>query len=185
MTKKIKFLFGTLVLSLGFLFCFCFASLSVNADEVDNTTEEPKVEETQPEVQEETTEETETEFDVNSFLAHLKDLKWEEAEQIIGWIIAYLVVKFGTDAGVGIGLLIIYLKKTKESTWYKNAVVKQNADANKKIEEKLDFYIELLEELKKQNAETLDQYKAKLEELTNDKTKEIEADIETVKAELK
>ncbi len=165
MKNRIKFIIATLTLALGFF--FCISMVSVSADEGGTTT--PTTEETTDEAV--TQEETEAVVDL--FIEHLKNLKWEDAEAIFGWVIAYLVANFGVIALFVIKMILEKLKETKNSDAYKQALAKLSVEHQQKVEELTTNFNNTLETLK---AEIEAQNKAsqeELEKLTNDQTKEI------------
>ena len=184
MKNKIKFLFVTLSLTLGFLFCFSLFSLSVSADGVAPETQEPKIEETTPQTQEE---EEEIEVDTNTanfFLNQLKNLKWEEAEAIIGWIIAYLVANFGVLAGCLITIVLNKYKEFKTTKAFQEAYAKLSLENQQRIEAKEKEYKETLESLKAEILEQNQLNQQKLVELSNDQTKEIAKACANITADL-
>ena len=187
MKNKIKFLFVILSLTLGFLFCFSLFSLSVSADEVAPETQEPKIEETTPQAQEEEENEEEIEVDKNTanfFLNQLKNLKWEEAEAIIGWIIAYLVANFGVLAGCLITIVLNKYKEFKTTKAFQEAYAKLSLENQQKIEAKEKEYKETLESLKAEILEQNQLNQQKLVELSNDQTKEIAKACASITADL-
>ena len=176
MTKRIKFLFVTLVLSLGFLFCFRFTSLSVNADEgVEDTT--PQTEQVETQEQEEQTPE---EAIADSFLAHLKDFKWDEAEAVIGWIIAYLVANFGVIAGLAITLILKKTSQVKDSKAFKDALAKMTLENQEETQKLIKEFEDKLNKVYDENQMLILEQQEKLEKLTNDQTKQIASELTKV-----
>ena len=183
MTKKIKLFVVTLMLTLGFFFCFCFTVLSVSADEGVDT--QPTTQEEQPKEDEATTDDEQVNQVVDLFLNHLKDLKWDEFEAIIGWFIAYLVAQFGI---VGLFAILFIKNKIKEyrsSDTHNKVVEKLDADHKKELEakeqafeDKLDAMYVMIDDNNKKN-------QARIEELTNEKTKEIATELSKVTDYLK
>lgn len=181
MTKKFKFLFGTLVLALGFF--FCCSMVSVSADEVAPETQEPKVEETTPEeTQAQEDEETDK---VDSFLSHLKDLKWEEAEAIIGWVVAYLVANFGVIAFCVIKLILNKLNETKQSKAFQDALAKLSIEHQEKVNEFMNKLDEKLLAVNEADKKFIEEQKATIEKLTNDSTVQIANELKQVTELLK
>ena len=176
MIKRLKFIAATLVLALGFLFCFCFAFVSVNADEVEDTTT------TQPE----TTEVVETEDDgVDSFVDHLKDLKWDEAEAIIGWIITYLVANFGIIAFCVIKLVLNKLNETKQSKAFQDALAKLSLEHQEEVKKMIAEFEAQLETVNVDSKAFIEEQKAKIQELQSDSTKAIAEELKQVNELLK
>lgn len=161
MIKKIKFVLGFLVIALGFFFCFCMVSVNA-AEDVETTTETADL-----------------------FLNHLKDLKWNEAEAIIGWLIAYIIANAGIIALFVIKFILGKLREYKNSDAHNKTLEKLDAEhkaeieaKEKRYEEKLETLLQLVEENNKAN-------QAKLEELTNDSTRAIAQDLAKVTDYLK
>jgi hypothetical protein len=167
MKNKMKFLFGFLALALGFLFCFCL-SISVSAEEVEETVE---IVETDEEA-------------LKSFLYHLKDLKWDEFEAIIGWVIAYLVANFAAILGCIITIVLNKHKEYKTSKAYQEAFAKLSLENQQKIEEREKQYIQTLESLKAEILENQKENQQKLVDLSNDQTKEIAKACASITADL-
>ena len=187
MKNKIKFLFVTLSLTLGFLFCFSLFSLSVSADEVAPETQEPKVEETTPQTEVEEEDEEEIEVDKNTanfFLYHLKDLKWDEFEAIIGWIIAYLAADFLAILGCVFYIARNKYKEFKTSKAYQEAFAKLSLENQHKIEEREKAHQEAMERLEARILEAQKESQQKLVELSNDQTKEIAKACASITADL-
>ena len=181
MIKRLKFIAATLVLALGFLFCFCFAFVSVNADEVEDTTT------TQPETTEIVeVEETETEDDgVDSFVEHLKDLKWDEAEAIVGWIITYLVANFGIIAFCVIKLVLNKLNETKQSKAFQDALAKLSLEHQEEVKKMIAEFEAQLEAVNTDSKAFIEEQKAKIQELQSDSTKAIAEELKQVNELLK
>ena len=167
MKNKMKFLFGFLALALGFLFCFCL-SVSVSAEEVEETVE---IVETDEEA-------------LKSFLYHLKNLKWDEFEAIIGWVIAYLVANFAAILGCIVTIVLNKHKEYKTSKAYQEAFAKLSLENQQKIEEREKAYQETLESLKAEILEIQKENQQKLVDLSNDQTKEIAKACASITADL-
>lgn len=174
MTKKIKFIVATLMLTLGFFFCFCFAVLSVSADEgVD--TQEPTTQEEQPkeEKEETTTDDEQVNQVVDLFMNHIKDLKWEEAEALIGWVIAYLVANFGVIVGFAITLILKHIAQTKDSKAFKEAIAKLELENQEKTLKLIEEFENKLKEAQEQNNANVEYFKKQLELKQDENTKQI------------
>ena len=179
MIKRLKFMFGTLVLALGFLFCFCFAFVSVNADGgTDETT--PATPETTEVVEVE-----ETDEEVDSFVDHLKDLKWDEAEAIIGWIITYLVANFGIIAFCVIKLVLNKLNETKQSKAFQDALAKLSLEHQEEVKKMIAEFEAQLETVNVDSKAFIEEQKAKIQELQSDSTKAIAEELKQVNELLK
>ena len=167
MKNKMKFLFGFLALALGFLFCFCL-SVSVSAEEVEETVE---IVETDEEA-------------LKTFLYHLKNLKWDEFEAIIGWVIAYLVANFTAILACIITIVLNKHKEYKTSKAYQEAFAKLSLENQQKIEEREKAYQETLESLKAEILEIQKENQQKLVDLSNDQTEEIAKACASITADL-
>ncbi len=200
MTKRIKFLFGSIVLALGFL--FCVVGLSVNAE---TEAEQPATDETQEVVNEEVTETTEqqevventeqqeqeqpTEEEVvekvNSALAWLKQI---DAESVKGWLIA-IASYLGANILVLLALVIkLVLSKTKEykqTEFWNQVVAKMDQEHQEKVEKLVEEFntkmVELQDDLKQEMAK-LDDEKKKVAAnniaLLKDNLQDIKEDLE-------
>lgn len=175
MTKKIKFILGTLVLALGFLFCFMF-TLSVNshAEDLEDTTPKQEEVETQKEEKEE------TDVVVDLFLEHLKDFKWNEAEALFGWIIAYLVANFGVILGFVVTLVLKRLNEAKNSKAFQEALAKVSLENQEKIQNLITEFENQLKEINTENKAFIEEQKAKIEALSNDNTKAVAEELKEV-----
>lgn len=176
MTKKIKLFVVTLMLTLGFFFCFCFAVLSVSADEGVDTQPTTTQEEQPKEDKEEATTDDETEKVnqvVDLFLNHLKDLKWDEAEAIIGWVIAYLAANWFVIIGFGISLVYKHTKEVKQSKAFQEAIAKLELENQKKIETLIEEFENKLKEAQEQNNANVEYFKKQLELKQDENTKQI------------
>ncbi len=167
MKNKMKFLFGFLALALGFLFCFCL-SISVSAEEVEETVE---IVETDEEA-------------VKFFLYHLKNLKWDEFEAIIGWIIAYLAANFLAILGCVFYIARNKYKEYKTSKAYQEAFAKLSLENQQKIEEREKAHQEAMERLEARILEAQKENQQKLVDLSNDQTKEIAKACASITADL-
>lgn len=119
-------------------------------------------------------------IDPNSFLSHLKDLKWDEFQTIVGWIIAYLVANLGI-----IALFVVKIIKDKYNDFRKsnihNTVMEQlDADHKKEIENKEQAFNDKLDALYVMIDDNNKEQKAKIEALSNDKTAEIEKELANI-----
>ena len=177
MTKRIKFIIATLVMALGFF--FCISMVSVSADE--GTGETPTTTETP-----ETTEVVEVEDEeVDSFLNHLKDLKWDEAEAIVGWIITYLVANFGIIAFCIIKLVLNKLNETKQSKAFQDALAKLSLEHQEEVKKMIAEFETQLEAVNENSQAFIEEQKAKIQELQSDSTKAIAEELKQVNELLK
>lgn len=173
MTKRIKFILGTLVLALGFLFCIMF-TLSVNSHAEDLEDATPKTEEV------ETQEQEETDVVVDLFLEHLKDFKWDEAEALFGWIIAYLVANFGVILGFVVTLVLKRLNEAKNSKAFQEALAKVSLENQERIQNLITDFENQLKEINTENKAFIEEQKAKIEALSNDNTKAVAEELKEV-----
>ena len=167
MTKRIKFLFGSIVLALGFL--FCVVGLSVNAE---TEAEQPATDETQEVVENQEQQETEQPQeeeqeevveDVKSALAWFKSL---DAESVKGWLIA-IASYLGANVLVLLALVIkLVLSKTKEykqTEFWNQVVAKMDQEHQEKVEKLVEEFnakmVELQDELKQEMAKLDDEKK--------------------------
>ena len=183
MMKKIKFILGAMVLALGFFFCFCL--VSVSAEEGTETAEEPKVEETTTETQEQDEEVVIDDAVVNLFLNHLKDLKWEEAEAIFGWIIAYLALNYTTILGFVIALVLKKLQAEKNSKAFQEALAKLSLENQEKANKLIEDFENQLLELKTSIEEQNKKYQDELDARASDQTKDIAEALKGISENLK
>ena len=172
MIKRFKYILGTLVLALGFFFCFCMVSVNSHADELEDTT--PKQEEV------ETQEQEETDAVVDLFLEHLKDFKWNEAEALFGWIIAYLVANFGVILGFVVTLVLKRLNEAKNSKAFQEALAKVSLENQERIQNLITEFENQLKEINTENKAFIEEQKAKIEALSNDNTKAVAEELKEV-----
>ena len=162
MTKRIKFLFASVVLALGFLFCFYVVSVNAETepvvDEQQEVVENQEQQETeQPEEQEEVKE------DVKSALAWFKSL---DAESVKGWLIA-IASYLGANVLVLLALVIkLVLSKTKEykqTEFWNQVVAKMDQEHQEKVEKLVEEFnakmVELQGDLKQEIAKLDDEKK--------------------------
>ena len=116
----------------------------------------------------------------NSFLSHLKDLKWDEAEAIIGWIIAYLVANFGVVLSFAITLILKKVNETKQSKAFQEALAKVSLENQEKINALITEFENKLNSINADNQAFIEEQKTKLEALTNDKTIAIATELSKV-----
>ena len=189
MNKKIKLFIVTIAIAIGFLFTASF-TLSAHAEELPNTDETPttEVEATDEEEkgeekkEEATTKETaksEQEV-VDFFLTHLKQLKWSDAEAIIGWVIAYFVTNLSVIVACFVKILLDKLKETKQSKAFQEAFAKLSLENQEKINKLIADFESKLEAVNSENKELLAEYKENLDKLQNDKTKTIAEELSKV-----
>lgn len=159
MTRRIKILFGSIVLALGFL--FCVVGLSVNAE---TEAEQPATDETQEVVNEEVTETTEQEEEQEEVVEDKEEKSLlETAEFIIKFLqntnIESVKTRFySLLAGLGIdftllGILIVWLIKLKvkqfrSSENWQELKAKLDVKHQQEMEQKADEYEEKLDEVK-------------------------------------
>ena len=186
MNKKIKLFIVTIVIAIGFLFTASF-TLSAHAEELPNTDETPTTEVEATDEEEENKEETTTKETAKSeqevvdfFLAHLKQLKWSDAEAIIGWVIAYFVANLSVIVACFVKILLDKLKETKQSKAFQEAFAKLSLENQEKINALIADFESKLEAVNSENKELLAEYKENLDKLQNDKTKTIAEELSKV-----
>jgi uncharacterized membrane protein YraQ (UPF0718 family) len=186
MNKKIKLFIVTIVIAIGFLFTASF-TLSAHAEELPNTDEAPTTEVEATDEEEEKKEETTTKEAAKSeqevvdfFLAHLKQLKWSDAEAIIGWVIAYFVANLSVIVACFVKILLDKLKETKQSKAFQEAFAKLSLENQEKINALITDFESKLEAVNAENKELLAEYKENLDKLQNDKTKTIAEELSKV-----
>ena len=184
--KKIKLFIVTIVIAIGFLFTASF-TLSAHAEELPNTDEAPTTEVEATDEEEEKKEETATKEAAKSeqevvdfFLAHLKQLKWSDAEAIIGWVIAYFVANLSVIVACFVKILLDKLKETKQSKAFQKAFAKLSLENQEKINKLIADFESKLEAVNAENKELLAEYKENLDKLQNDKTKTIAEELSKV-----
>ena len=166
MTRRIKFLFGSIVLALGFLFCVVGVSVSAETVEPQPTDETQEVENEEvtetTEQQEEETDKAVAE-DVKSAFAWLKSL---DAESVKGWLIA-IASYLGANVLVLLALVIkLILSKTKEykqTEFWNQVVAKMDQEHQEKVEKLIEEFnikmVELQGDLKQEIAKLDDEKK--------------------------
>ena len=176
MTKRIKFLFASVVLALGFLFCFYVVSVNAETepvvDEQQEVVENQEQQETeQPEEQEEVKE------DVKSALAWFKSL---DAESVKGWLVA-IASYLSANALVLLALVIkLVLSKTKEykqDKFYQELKAKMDAEHQKEMED-------LMEELNQKLVDVQASVNNTIASLDEKKKEEAKTNIELLKKNL-
>ena len=168
---KLVAFFGIMALALGFL--FCFNALSVNAEELP---QDEQQEETEPEAEETNPEETTdkaTEEVVDLFINRLKNLSWQDAEAIIGWVVTYLIVNFGVILSFAIAFIIKKSKEIQISETFQKAVAKLNAEQQAKVQELIADFNAKLVDLKADIDKVNEEHKEELKQAKNEETKEI------------
>lgn len=196
MTRRIKILFGSIVLALGFL--FCVVGLSVNAKA---EAEQPTTDETQEVVNEEVTETTEQEEEQEEVVEDKEEKSLlETAEFIIKFLqntnIESVKTRFySLLAGLGIdftllGILIVWLIKLKvkqfrSSENWQELKAKLDVKHQQEMEQKADEYEEKLDEVKNillEQIKSLDDEKKKVAAnniaLLKDNLQDIKEDLE-------
>jgi len=119
-------------------------------------------------------------IDSNSFLSHLKDLKWDEAETIFGWVIAYLLANFGTIVGLVITIILKKLNETKNSKVFQEALAKMSVEAQNNTAKTLENINDNLKNISTENKAFIEEQKAKLEALQSDSTRTIANELSKV-----
>lgn len=173
--KKFKLLIASLALALGFLFCINIVSIGVKAEETEEIPDTIEV-----------VEEAETsEDEADIFVDRLKDLKWDEAEAIIGWIIAYLVANAGIIISLSISLILKKTNEIKTSKAFKDALAKLTLEKQEETNRLIANFEEKLQNIYNENQKIIEEYNVKLQELSSDQTTEISQDLKKVAELLK
>ena len=123
--------------------------------------------------------------DVDSFVDHLKDLKWDEAEAIVGWIITYLVANFGIIAFCVIKLVLNKLNETKQSKAFQDALAKLSLEHQEEVKKMIAEFEAQLEAVNTDSKAFIEEQKAKIQELQSDSTKAIAEELKQVNELLK
>lgn len=187
MNKKIKLFIVTIAIAIGFFFTASFI-LSAHAEELPANTDETSTTEIETSEEEKEKEETATTKEtakseqevVDFFLTHLKQLKWSDAEAIIGWVIAYLVANLSVIVACFVKILLDKLKETKQSKAFQEAFAKLSLENQEKINALITDFEAKLEAVNSENKELLAEYKENLNRLENDKTKTIAEELSKV-----
>lgn len=139
MTRRIKFLFASVVLALGFFLCLFFLPIGVKAETV-----EPQIDTTQEvATNEETTETTEQEEVKKDIQTAFDWLKQIDAESVKGWLVAFVVTVGVAALIIAVLVVALILAKTKnykQTELYNQVVTKMDAEHQKKMEEKADEF---------------------------------------------
>lgn len=164
MSKKIKILLGSIALALGFFFCFCV--VSVNAEEVQPTTDEQQevVENTEQQETEQPTEE-EVKQDIKNALDWFKSL---DAESVKGWLVAiasYLGANILVLLALAVKLILGKTKEYKQTEFWNQVVAKMDKEHQDKVEKLIEEFnakMEALQDDLKQEMAKLDDEKKKV-----------------------
>ncbi len=195
MKKRIKLLFVTMALALGFFFTIGMVSLKVHAEELpaENTTETE--EEPEESVDDEKIEVPNADAEITTattFLERFKLFKWSDFEAVVGWIIAYLAVNYATILAFVVTLIIKKTASVKQSKKFQDALAKLTLEQQEEIKSMVTNYENKLEELQnnlndfiKTNQEVVKSYQEKLEELQADSTVAITTDLKQIAESLK
>lgn len=128
----------------------------------------------------------------NSFLSHLKDLKWDEAEAIFTFIGSYLGIDFILKVIMSVIIIVFKLRKDEQLKISKEALVmaevehKQNEEELKKQHNaELKELTSVMQNLKNEVKEFMNGQTEKIVSLTTDTTKEIANDLAKISDSLK
>lgn len=120
-----------------------------------------------------------------SFLSHLKDLKWEEAEEIIGWILGYVSIDFLLKVISAIIIIIYRLKNDDKIKILKEAAIQAEIEHQHKMEELTTKYNKEVTSIKEDVKTFIQEQKDAYTSLANDQTKAITTELQSVTELLK
>lgn len=128
----------------------------------------------------------------NSFLSHLKDLKWDEAEAIFTFIGSYLGIDFILKVIMSVIVIVFKLRKDEQLKISKEALAmaevehKQNEEELKKQHnDELKELTVVIQNLKNEVKEFMNGQTEKIVSLTTDTTKEIANNLSKLSESLK
>ena len=128
----------------------------------------------------------------NSFLSHLKDLKWDEAESIFTFIGSYLGIDFILKVIMSVIIIVFKLRKDEQLKISKEALAmaevehKQNEEELKKQHNaELKELTDVMQNLKNEVKEFMNGQTEKIVSLTTDTTKEIANNLSKLSESLK
>lgn len=195
MKKRIKLLFVTMALALGFFFTIGMVSLKVHAEELpanDTTETEEEPEDSADDEKIEVPNADAAITPATTFLERFKFFKWSDFEAVIGWIITYLAVNYATILAFVVTLLIKKTASVKQSKKFQDALAKLTLEQQEEIKSLVTNYENKLEELQnnlndfiKTTQEEVKSYQEKLEELQADSTVAITTDLKQIAESLK
>ncbi len=128
----------------------------------------------------------------NSFLNHLKDLKWDEAEAIFTFIGSYLGIDFILKVVMSVIVIVFKLRKDEQLKISKEALAMAEVEHKQNVEElkkqhnaELKELTGVMQNLKNEVKEFMDGQTEKIVSLTTDTTKEIANDLSKISESLK